>query len=85
MGKDGVTAMVPSSTTFNNTYYKLVLQGEGLFSSDQALLNNPRTKHLVRKFADSPEAFRKAFVISMIKMSSITGGEEIRRNCSVVN
>jgi len=83
--KDAVTPMVPSSTSFNNTYYNLILQGEGLFASDQALLDNPRTKDLVSRFASSPEAFRKAFVNSMIKMSSITGGEEIRKDCRVVN
>jgi peroxidase len=77
--------MDPSSTTFDNTYYRLILQGKGLFSSDQALLNNPKTKDLVSKFASSEEAFRKAFVNSMIKMSSITGGQEIRKDCRVVN
>ncbi|XP_062144894.1 peroxidase 64-like [Alnus glutinosa] len=83
--KNAGTTMDPSSTTFDNTYYRLILQGKGLFSSDQALLNNPKTKDLVSKFASSEEAFRKAFVNSMIKMSSITGGQEIRKDCRVVN
>lgn len=77
--------MDPSSTTFDNTYYKLVLQKKGLFSSDQALLSNPKTKNLVQIFATSKQAFRKAFVNSMIKMSSLTGGQEIRKDCRVVN
>jgi peroxidase len=83
--KNAGTAMDPSSTTFDNTYFKLILQGKGLFSSDQALLSNPKTKELVSNFAGSQEAFRKAFVNSMIKMSSITGGQEIRKDCRVVN
>lgn len=77
--------MDPSSTTFDNTYFKLILQGKSLFSSDQALLNFPKTKNLVTKFASSQEAFLDAFVNSMIKMSSITGGQEIRKDCKVVN
>ena len=74
-----------SSTTFDNTYYKLVLQSKSLFSSDQALLGFPKTKALVYKFASSKKAFSQAFVNSIIKLSSITGGQEIRKNCRVVN
>ncbi|CAA3020830.1 peroxidase 64 [Olea europaea subsp. europaea] len=73
-----------SPTTFDNTYYKLLLQGKSLFSSDQALLTTTRTKSLVAKFARSQEEFEKAFVKSMIKMSSINGGTEIRKDCRFV-
>ncbi|KAK2991892.1 hypothetical protein RJ640_011581, partial [Escallonia rubra] len=83
--KNAGTTMDPSSTTFDNTYYKLILQQKSLFSSDQALLTSPKTKDLVSKFASSQEAFSKAFVKSMIKMSSITGGQEVRKDCNVVN
>ncbi|KAM3285678.1 peroxidase 64 [Capsicum chacoense] len=83
--KNAGTAMDPSSTTFDNTYYKLILQNKGLFSSDQALLSNPKTKSLVSDFASSKEAFFKAFANSMIKMSSINGGQEVRKDCRVVN
>ncbi|CDP01853.1 unnamed protein product [Coffea canephora] len=83
--KNAGTSMDPSSTTFDNTYYKLILQGKSLFSSDQALLTSPKTKDLVSKFATSKETFYEAFSSSMIKMSSITGGQEIRKDCRVVN
>ncbi|KAG5534544.1 hypothetical protein RHGRI_022609 [Rhododendron griersonianum] len=83
--KNAGTTMDPSSTTFDNTYYKLILQKKSLFSSDQALLTSPNTKDLISKFASSQEAFFKAFVNSMIKMSSITGGQEVRKDCRVVN
>ncbi|XVF63643.1 hypothetical protein PTKIN_Ptkin09bG0103100 [Pterospermum kingtungense] len=73
-----------SNFEFDNAYYKLILQGKSIFSSDQALLTNPKTKALVSKFARSQEAFEKAFVKSMIKMSSLTGGQEIRLDCRVV-
>lgn len=77
--------MDPSPTTFDNTYYKLILQGKSLFSSDQALLTSPKAKGLVSKFGTSQDAFFKAFAKSMIKMSSINGGHEIRKDCRVVN
>ncbi|XP_071913637.1 peroxidase 64-like isoform X1 [Coffea arabica] len=83
--KNAGTSMDPSSTTFDNTYYKLILQGKSLFSSDQALLTSPKTKDFVSKFATSKETFYEAFSSSMIKMSSITGGQEIRKDCRVVN
>ncbi|KAL9272620.1 Peroxidase 64-like protein [Drosera capensis] len=59
----------------------LILQGRGLLTSDQTFLTSLVTKDLVTEFADSQEAFYNAFVESMIKMSSITGGVEVRRNC----
>ncbi|XAR64217.1 Peroxidase [Bertholletia excelsa] len=74
-----------TATTFDNMYYKLLLQGRSIFTSDQALLTNPKSKALVTKFASSQEEFEKAFVKSMIKMSSLAGGQEIRLNCRVVN
>ncbi|KAI3757246.1 hypothetical protein L6452_04780 [Arctium lappa] len=73
-------------TIFDNRYYKLLLEGKSIFTSDQALLANPTTKTLVEKFANSRDEFEKAFVESMIKMSSIiTGGHEVRLDCKVVN
>lgn len=83
--KNAGTTMDPSPTTFDNNYYKLILQEKSLFSSDQALLSFPKTKNLVSQFATSKEAFLKAFVKSMIKMSSLTGGQEVRKDCRVVN
>ncbi|XVE99114.1 hypothetical protein REPUB_Repub03eG0169000 [Reevesia pubescens] len=64
-----------SNFLFDNAYYKLVLQGKSIFSSDQALLTTPKTKALVSKFASSQKAFENAFVNSMIKMSSFIGGQ----------
>ncbi|GAA0171124.1 peroxidase [Lithospermum erythrorhizon] len=84
-GKNAGMSMDPSSTVFDNTYYRLILQKQSLFQSDQALLTHPKTKSLVNKYASSKEAFYKAFANSMIKMSSITGGQEVRRDCRVAN
>ncbi|OMO75484.1 Plant peroxidase [Corchorus olitorius] len=82
--KNAGSPLDSSNFLFDNAYFKLLLQGKSIFSSDQALLTNPKTKALVTKFASSQEAFEKAFVKSMIKMSSITGGQEIRLNCRVI-
>ncbi|PWA39629.1 heme peroxidase [Artemisia annua] len=83
--KNAGVPMDPSSTSFDNTYYKLIFQQKALFSSDKALLDSPKTKNLAMKFASSKDAFTKAFIKSMIKMSSITGGQEIRKDCKMVN
>ncbi|KAL9448965.1 hypothetical protein AB3S75_010994 [Citrus x aurantiifolia] len=84
--KNAGATLDSSTTVFDNAYYKLLLQGKSLFSSDQSLLTTPRTKALVSKFARSKSAFEKAFVQSMIRMSSITGGgQEIRLDCRRVN
>lgn len=83
--KNAGATMDPSPTTFDNTYYKLIIQGKGLFSSDQALLTAPKTKSLVYQFATSKRAFHTAFANSMIKMSSINGGHEVRKDCRRVN
>lgn len=73
-------------TIFDNAYYKLLLQGKSIFSSDHALLSSSTTKPLVQKFAASQNEFFEAFVKSMIKMGSISGGgNEIRLNCRVTN
>ncbi|GJX52579.1 peroxidase 64-like protein [Tanacetum coccineum] len=73
-------------TTFDNRYYKLLLQGKSIFSSDQALVTMGSTKALVIKYASSKQEFENALVKSMIKMSSINGGgQEVRHDCRVVN
>ncbi|KAE8057290.1 hypothetical protein FH972_013994 [Carpinus fangiana] len=82
--KTAGTTLDSTTTTFDNAYFKLLLQGKSIFSSDQALLTNPTTKALVYKFASSHKEFENAFVKSIIKMSSITGGQEIRLDCKVV-
>ncbi|KAL4650261.1 hypothetical protein ACB092_01G074800 [Castanea dentata] len=75
------TTLDSTTTAFDNAYYKLLLKGKSIFSSDEALLSTPETKELVSKFASSQEEFDKAFVKSMIKMSSLSGGQEIRLDC----
>ncbi|XP_030446763.1 peroxidase 64-like [Syzygium oleosum] len=82
--KNAGSTMDSTFTIFDNVYFKMLLQGQSIFTSDQALLTTPQTKALVTKFASSQQEFNNAFIQSMIKMSSLTGGQEIRLDCKVV-
>ncbi|XP_039687569.1 peroxidase 64 isoform X2 [Medicago truncatula] len=83
--KNSGSPLDSTATYFDNAYYKLLLQGKSILSSDQALLTHPTTKALVSKYAHSQMEFERAFVKSMIKMSSITnGGKQIRLQCNLV-
>ncbi|KAI6688382.1 hypothetical protein NL676_025210 [Syzygium grande] len=82
--KNAGSTMDTTSTIFDNVYFKMLPQGQSIFTSDQALLTTPQTKALVTKFASSQQEFNNAFIQSMIKMSSLTGGQEIRLDCKVV-
>ncbi|KAL7598551.1 peroxidase 9 [Lactuca sativa] len=80
-----------SPMTFDNTYFKLIMSGKGLLTSDQVLLsgNLGKTMELVKHFADDHVLFFRHFAQSMVKMgniSPITGYKgEVRKNCRRVN
>ncbi|PWA34719.1 heme peroxidase [Artemisia annua] len=75
--------------TFDNTYYKNLQQGMGLFSSDQILFTDQRSRPTVNLFASNNNAFNQAFVNAMTKLGRVgvlTGNQgEIRRDCNRVN
>ncbi|OIT25175.1 PREDICTED: peroxidase 64-like [Nicotiana attenuata] len=80
--KNAGATMDSTTTLFDNAYYKLLMNGKSLFSSDESLLATTRAKTLVSKYAGSQDEFFKAFANSMIKMSSINGnGQEVRLDC----
>ncbi|KAK6940051.1 hem peroxidase [Dillenia turbinata] len=74
---------------FDNKYYINLVNHEGLFTSDQDLYTDTRTRGIVKSFAEDEFLFYKKFVKAMIKMgqlSVLTGSQgEIRANCSVRN
>ncbi|XP_062080459.1 peroxidase 45-like [Humulus lupulus] len=74
---------------FDNTYYKNLKQGKGLFTSDQVLFTDSRSKTVVNSFASSPAAFNKAFADAMTKLGRVgvlTGRQgEIRIDCTRPN
>ncbi|GLT34989.1 hypothetical protein SLA2020_094740 [Shorea laevis] len=84
--KNAGSALDSTTFKFDNMYYKLLLQGKSILTSDQALRTDKTTRALVLKYARSEEEFEKAFVKSMIRMSKIRGHgpQEIRLNCRVV-
>lgn len=74
---------------FDNKYYVNLMNRQGLFTSDQDLYTDQRTKQIVLDFALDQKLFFKEFALSIIKMgqlSVLTGSQgEIRSNCSAVN
>jgi peroxidase len=78
-----------SSLSFDTHYYKILLENEGLFQSDAALLTDKKSLEEVKRLLIS-RIFFKEFAKSMRRMGAIqvlTGTDqgEIRKNCSVVN
>lgn len=75
--------------TFDNAYFKNLQQGKGLFSSDQALFTDTRSKPTVNLWAGNSPAFQKAFITAMTKLGRVgikTGRNgNIRRDCSIFN
>ncbi|XVF69975.1 hypothetical protein PTKIN_Ptkin11bG0124100 [Pterospermum kingtungense] len=75
--------------TFDNAYYKNLQKGMGLFTSDQILFTDTRSRPTVNLFASNNAAFQKAFVAAMAKLGRVgvlTGNQgEIRRDCTRPN
>ncbi|XP_039126435.1 peroxidase 12-like [Dioscorea cayenensis subsp. rotundata] len=80
---------IRTPNTFDNKYYVDLMNRQGLFTSDQGLYSDSRTKSLVLKFALNQTQFFEQFALSMVKMgqlSVLTGSQgEIRTNCSARN
>lgn len=80
---------IRSPNVFDNKYYVNLMNRQGLFTSDQDLYTDKRTREIVKRFAVNQTLFFEQFVLSMIKMgqlSVLTGTQgEIRKNCSARN
>nr|AHB59750.1 Prx02 [Brunfelsia pauciflora var. calycina] len=80
---------IRSPNKFDNKYYVDLMNRQGLFTSDQDLYTDRRTRGIVTSFAINESLFFEQFVNSMIKMGQLnvlTGTQgEIRANCSVRN
>ncbi|KAF8406223.1 hypothetical protein HHK36_008308 [Tetracentron sinense] len=78
-----------SPNTFDNVYFKNLQQGKGLFTSDQVLFTDTRSKPTVDTWASNSAAFQRAFVTAITKLGRVgvkTGTQgNIRRDCSVFN
>uniref|UniRef100_A0A453HNR4 Plant heme peroxidase family profile domain-containing protein n=1 Tax=Aegilops tauschii subsp. strangulata TaxID=200361 RepID=A0A453HNR4_AEGTS len=76
-------------TTFENDYYKNLVQKRGILHSDQELFNGGAADALVRQYIGSQSTFFKDFVVGMVKMGDITpltgSNGQIRKNCRRIN
>ncbi|KAJ9175980.1 hypothetical protein P3X46_014475 [Hevea brasiliensis] len=76
-------------TSFDNNYFKNLLNQRGLLHSDQQLFNGGSTDSIVRTYSNGQSTFFSDFVAGMIKMgdiSPLTGSQgEIRKNCRRAN
>ncbi|KAF7838019.1 peroxidase 16 [Senna tora] len=74
---------------FDNQYFKNLQAGKGLFTSDQVLFTDSRSKDTVNLFASNEDAFNAAFVTAITKLGRVgvkTGKDgEIRVDCTRVN
>ncbi|XP_050216019.1 peroxidase 16 [Mercurialis annua] len=74
---------------FDNAYFKNLQQGKGLFTSDQILYTDPRSRPTVNLFASNNVAFQNAFISAIQKLGRVgvlTGTKgEIRNDCSRIN
>ncbi|ESQ28042.1 hypothetical protein EUTSA_v10018753mg [Eutrema salsugineum] len=80
---------IRSPDVFDNKYYVDLMNRQGLFTSDQDLFVDKRTRGIVESFAIDEDLFFDHFTVAMIKMgqmSVLTGSQgEIRSNCSARN
>ncbi|KAE8654739.1 Peroxidase 5 [Hibiscus syriacus] len=75
--------------SFENNYFRNLLQRRGLLQSDQALFSGGSTDSIVNEYSRNPSTFSSDFASAMVKMGDIeplTGSAGIiRRICSRVN
>ncbi|KAG2263507.1 hypothetical protein Bca52824_070586 [Brassica carinata] len=75
--------------TFDNVYYKNLQQGKGLFTSDQVLYTDVRSRPTVNAWARDSPSFNRAFVTAMTKLGRVgvktSRNGNIRRDCGAFN
>ncbi|KAL5075312.1 hypothetical protein RYX36_014296 [Vicia faba] len=75
--------------SFDNDYFKNLVQKKGLLHSDQQLFNGGSADSIVSGYSTNPKSFSSDFAAAMIKMGDIkplTGSNgEIRKNCGKIN
>jgi peroxidase len=91
-GDDNIRSLdFVSPSQFDNSYYKLILEGKGLLNSDEVLWTgkDPEIAGLVKSYAENEQLFFEHYVNSIIKMGNINPlmgyNGEIRKNCHRVN
>ena len=87
---DLVVPMDPQTPRkFDNLYFQDLVQGRGMFTSDQVLFTDLASRPTVVGFANNPGQFYTAFITAMKKLGRVgvkTGSQgEIRKNCAAFN
>ncbi|CAI9116485.1 OLC1v1017646C1 [Oldenlandia corymbosa var. corymbosa] len=80
---------IRTPNVFDNRYFVDLMNRQGLFTSDQDLYTDSRTREIVRSFAVNQTLFFEKFVVAILKMGQLnvlTGNSgEVRGNCSAKN
>ncbi|KAJ9146064.1 hypothetical protein P3X46_028379 [Hevea brasiliensis] len=80
---------IRSPNRFDNLYFVDLMNRQGVFTSDQDLFEDPRTRGIVVSFASRQRLFFKNFAVAMTKMGIVdvlTDAQgEIRARCNVRN
>jgi peroxidase len=75
--------------SFDNNYFKNLIQKKGLLQSDQVLFSGGSTDSIVSEYSKNPTTFKSDFAAAMIKMGDIkplTGSAGVIRSiCSAIN
>lgn len=87
---NGIASLdIRSPFRFDNFYFIDLINRQGVFTSDQDLFEDLRTRPTVITFAASQPLFFSSFAVAMTKMGSVevlTGAQgEIRARCNVRN
>ncbi|OMO72640.1 Plant peroxidase [Corchorus olitorius] len=90
---DGDSNLAPldlvTPNSFDNNYFKNLLQKKGLLESDQVLFSGDSTDNIVLEYSRNPSTFSSDFASAMVKMGDIeplTGSAGIIRTvCNRVN
>uniref|UniRef100_A0A5B6YXP0 Peroxidase n=1 Tax=Davidia involucrata TaxID=16924 RepID=A0A5B6YXP0_DAVIN len=74
--------------SFDNNYFKNLIQKKGLLESDQVLFSGGSTDSVVSEYSKNPSTFKSDFASAMVKMGDIPPTSQdgvIRRICSALN
>ncbi|KAF8369417.1 hypothetical protein HHK36_032571 [Tetracentron sinense] len=90
---DGDSNLAPldlvTPNSFDNNYFKNLIQRKGLLESDQILFSGGSTDSIVSEYSKSPATFNSDFASAMVKMGDIdplTGSSGvIRKLCNSIN
>ncbi|CAN0901687.1 Lignin-forming anionic peroxidase [Linum grandiflorum] len=89
-GDGNLAAMdLVTPNSFDNNYFRNLMQRRGLLQSDQVLFSGGSTDGIVQEYSRNPRLFTSDFAAAMVRMGDIdplTGSQgQIRRVCSVAN